>query len=233
MITSKYNLNFDASKLSISILKKYLKHILTNLNIDDFTKYTMPEQYVQNPDYNTSYKVIQEMSIMSLKEWKKNLEETNYDIDKFYLDSSSDMEKDSKYYYDSFRVIQNQIGNHEVQFEFYKFFYEIIHELISRNFIDVDYTNYIGLDNKSNSSAEHSSLEMELPESQAIPEIFTEKSSPLFSKMTSAVSKLTSNLPENIINNSLPIPSKQPDQDPEPELQLEPVFDLGPTNLFD
>jgi hypothetical protein len=150
--SDKFNLKFDASKLSINILKRYLKRILSDINPDDFVDYKIPDQYLDNPDYNTSYKAIQEMSVMSLKEWKLDLEKANNDISKICLD---DIEKDSKYYYESFRLIQHQVGNHDSQFEFYKFFYEIIHELISRNFIDVDYTNYISLEEEEEKLEKH------------------------------------------------------------------------------
>lgn len=185
--SEKFNLNFDASKLSINILKRYLKRILLDINPDDFVDYKIPDQYLDNPDYNTSYKVIQEMSIMSLKEWKENLEKVDDDISKFYLETSNDVEKDSKYYYDSFRLIQHQVGNHDSQFEFYKLFYEIIHELISRNFVDVDYTNYISLE-------ESTPLKKDEIQMQKV----TQETSPTETKITGTDSTVTSEETEDV-----------------------------------
>ena len=127
---------FNPSKLSANILKRYATVLLEDVEID--TDYKIPEKYKDNNLDYVTYKAILDMAILTIKEWKKNLI-LEKNIENLYSKDYGDIEQDSKFYYESFKIIQHEVKNNQTTlFEFFKLFHEIISELVSRNFIDVD-----------------------------------------------------------------------------------------------
>lgn len=131
----KTKLRFDPSRLSSGILKKYLIDHLDKTEIEELFSGAAPEQYSKNPDHLSNYKVLKDLSYMSVKSWKDNLKKTG-EIEDLYLNNDM-MIKDSKYYYENWKIIQNEVGNHEKHISFFGPVSEIVRELSSRNYIDL------------------------------------------------------------------------------------------------
>ncbi|RKO92015.1 hypothetical protein BDK51DRAFT_28202 [Blyttiomyces helicus] len=133
----KTKLSFDPSKLSTLILKRYLFDMLKKADVDKMlSESNIPSQYVDSPDNLTNYKVLVQMSRMSLIQWKQSLEQANDDVEKLYL-SSDTIEQDSTYFYKHWKIIQDEVSGHEEVMSFFRIISEIIKNLSSRNIVQV------------------------------------------------------------------------------------------------
>ena len=141
-------LAFEPSKLSLGLLQEYLKNILEDISLDSFKidskSLRIPNKYLDNPLDASNYKVLLDLSFMSIKNWKKQLQETNT-VDFLFTQENASIENDAKYYYESFQIIEQTIGDHHVQFSFFRLLYEIIHELSSRNYTEIDDSGMINM----------------------------------------------------------------------------------------
>ncbi len=132
----KTKLRFDPSKLSTGILKRYLKDILNGMDVDDLLSGNPPEEYMNDPDNLTNYKVLKELGMMSVTEWKKILEVNMDNVEHLYLQDDM-MLQDSRYYYESWKIIQEEVGSHEKQMSFFRLISEIVRDLSSRNVVEI------------------------------------------------------------------------------------------------
>jgi len=132
----KTKLKFDPSKLSTAILKQYLLDILRATEPDQLLAGDPPAPYTKDPDNLTNYKVLKELGLMSVKEWKMRLEKSNNDVEQLYLEDDM-VSQDSRYYYESWKTIQEEVGNHEKQMSFFRLVSEIVRNLGNRNFVEI------------------------------------------------------------------------------------------------
>jgi len=133
----KTKLKFDPSKLSTAILKKYLYDILHNTEPEQLLSGDVPPQYTKDPDNMTDYRVLKELGLMSVKEWKGKLESSGNDVEQLYLHDDV-MALDSRYYYEKWKTVQEEVGNHEKQMSFFRLVSEIVSNLGNRNFVEID-----------------------------------------------------------------------------------------------
>lgn len=134
----KTKLKFDPSKLSTGILKKYLKNLLNDVTVDELLSGDAPEEYTKDPDNLTNYNVLKELGTISVTDWKNNLDANSDNIEELYLEDDM-MLQDSRYYYECWKVIQEEIGNHEKQMGFFRLVSEIVRDLSSRNLVELTY----------------------------------------------------------------------------------------------
>lgn len=133
-------LPFNPSKLSTGILKRYLNELLQNIDVDKMLAATeIPEKYVQNPIWATNFKVTRDLAIMSVNEWKQRLQKEN-NVESLYLDDDDEMmQRDSAYYFECFKTVQDEVGSFEKQMEFFRLVSEIVRDLSSRAFVEISY----------------------------------------------------------------------------------------------
>lgn len=134
----KTKLKFDPSKLSTVILKRYLFDLLNNTEPEQLLSGDVPPQYTKDPDNMTDYRVLKELGLMSVKEWKSKLENNDNDVEQLYLDDDV-MAQDSRYYYEKWKTIQEEVGNHEKQMSFFRLVSEIVINLSNRNYVEIDH----------------------------------------------------------------------------------------------
>ena len=155
-LKSKTKLKFDPSKLSTNILKKYLtnmfdsqneiteyentrvllgSHLMENIieklsNLDEF----VTDNYINNPIDTTNYKILIQLSLMSLKEWKQIITQNN--IEYLYINDDSILQ-DSKYYFNSWKIVDDEVGSHDSIMNFYRILSDIISELSKRCVVEL------------------------------------------------------------------------------------------------
>lgn len=132
----KTKLRFEPSGLSTAILKKYLLIRLSEMEPETLLNCEPPSQYSKDPDNLTDYQVLKDLCLMSVKDWKLRLAENHDDVECLYLSDDS-VSTDSKYFYDRWRIIQEEVGNHEKQMSFFRLVSEIVGNLNNRNFVDI------------------------------------------------------------------------------------------------
>jgi hypothetical protein len=133
----KTRLRFDPSRLSICILKRYLLDLLNDTEPDVLLSGDPPSQYTKDPDNLTDYRVLREMGLMAIKDWKTRLDVNKGDVDCLYLDDDM-VATDARCFYESWKVIQEEVGNHEKQMSFFRLVSEIVANLSDRNYVDVN-----------------------------------------------------------------------------------------------
>jgi len=134
----KTKLKFDPGKLSSSILKKYLFNLLDGTEAETLLSVEPPAQYTKDPDNLTNYRVLRELGLMSVKEWKERLKEHEGDVEHLYLEDDM-VAQDSRCYYESWKIIQEEVGNHEKQMSFFRLVAEIVSNLANRSFVEIDH----------------------------------------------------------------------------------------------
>ena len=132
----KTKLKFEPSRLSSTILKKYLTMMIKQVTTELITKLiNIPHVYNDNPDTISNFKALKELCEMSIFDWKKIFQDTN-SIENLYIHDDM-VVQDSKYYYDSWKIIQDEVGNYEEQMNFFRLLSDIVAELNSRSFVEV------------------------------------------------------------------------------------------------
>lgn len=134
----KSKLRFEPYKLSTYLLKKYLVNILNAANVDELFDLKVPELYVKCPDSTTDYKVLIEMGKMALTNWKSALEANPDNIESLYIDDDM-MVQDSTCFYQSWKIIHEEVSNHEKQMSFFRLVSEMVKDLSSRSIIEISY----------------------------------------------------------------------------------------------
>ena len=137
----KTKLRFDPSRLSTALLKQYLLDYFngreTNQLLQLLASDEIPLPYGKDPDNLTNYRVLKELGLMSVKKWKNRLEESGNDVEQLYLDDDM-VSQDARYFYDAYKVVQEEIGNHEIQMSFFRIISEIVSNLANRNYVEID-----------------------------------------------------------------------------------------------
>lgn len=136
--TIKTKLKFDSSKVSSGILKRYLLNVLKSFDISCLTQ-DAPEQYMKDSESHTTYKVLCDLALMSVTDWKNFIKNNEENLENLFLQDDQ-IVTDSKYYYNSFQIVQEEVFSHETQVYFFKFVSEIVAELSSRSVVDIDIT---------------------------------------------------------------------------------------------
>jgi hypothetical protein len=129
-------LKFDPSNLSTPLLKRYLADLFNLTDAEQLLPAKPPEQYTKDPDNLTNYQVLRELSLISIKEWKRRLDHDG-DVQALYLNEET-VSQDSRYFYEKWKIIQNEVGNHDKQMSFFRLVSEIVSDLSSRNYIEID-----------------------------------------------------------------------------------------------
>ena len=132
----KTKLRFEPSKLSTGILKKYLLDLLNETEAETLLSCEPPSQYTKDPNNFTDYRVLKEMGLMAIRDWKNRLTKDKGDVECLYL--TDDMvAMDARCFYESWKVIQEEVGNHEKQMSFFRLVSEIVADLSNRNYVDI------------------------------------------------------------------------------------------------
>lgn len=132
----KTKLKFDPSKLSTNILKQYLVDLLNATDPEQLLSGEPPAPYTKDADNLTNYRVLKELGLMSVKQWKASLSQLN-EVEQLYLDEDT-VSQDSRCYYESWKIIHDEVGNHEKQMSFFRLVSEIVRNLANRNFVEID-----------------------------------------------------------------------------------------------
>ena len=130
-------LTFDPSKLSTSTLKSYLRdNVLMRFDPKSTFSGEPPEQYLKDPMTLTNYNAIRDLSMKSTMEWKNKLERDPLNVENLYLNDDT-IVKDSQYYYECWKTIHNEVGNHEKEMSFFRLVSEIVQDLSNRNVVEI------------------------------------------------------------------------------------------------
>lgn len=134
----KTKLTFEPRRLSSKLLKKFLGDILRAVKIEDIAagSTSVPEPYQCDADHSSNYRVLKEMGEISVRDWKHVVEQSD-DVDTLYTVEDDNIVQDSRYYYETWRVIHNEVGGHEKLMNFFKFVSTIVGELSSRAMVEL------------------------------------------------------------------------------------------------
>jgi hypothetical protein len=215
----KTKLKFDPSKLSTTILKQYLLDILHATEPDQLLAVDPPQQYSKDPDNLTNYRVLKELGLMSVKEWKMRLEKNSNDVEQLYSDDDM-VAQDSQYYYESWKIIQEEVGNHEKQMSFFRLVSEIVRNLANRNYVEVDYVG----DGTNPTPIADKEIEMK-PMTVVVPKITITPSASFIEPKTSLVPPLPHvSSAMSYYGSQFPLPVELEKE--EDEIQMESTLDL-------
>jgi hypothetical protein len=132
----KTKLRFNPNRFSTAILKRYLVELLDSMDLEELLQGDAPAEYMKDADNRTNYKVLKELGIMSVKEWKERLGKNNGNVECLYLHDDM-MLHDSKEFYECWKIIQDEVGNHEKQMSFFRLVSEIVSDLSERNVVEL------------------------------------------------------------------------------------------------
>lgn len=149
--TTSTKLKFEPKKLSDAILNKYLNSLFTKDNIlpilqDLNDNFTVPDKYKDNTVDTTNYKMILQLSYMSMQEWDKIIKENG--IEELYSINNSSIIQDCKYYSDIWKIIHEENKKFDAIMNFFRIAYEILNDLNQRSFIFVGDANPVTLNTK-------------------------------------------------------------------------------------
>lgn len=131
----KTKLRFEPSKLSTSILKRYLIQVIDDISPIELFELETPSEYLNDPDDVTNYVTLKDLALMSVTDWVAEIDH-NQDIENLYLNNDT-MLKDSQYYYECYKIIQNEISGHAPQMSFFRIVSEIVKDLSSRSLVEI------------------------------------------------------------------------------------------------
>lgn len=132
----KTRLRFNPNKFSTGILKRYLFDLLDAVSVDDLLSVEAPLEYTKDPNNRTNYKVLKDLGMMSVREWKETLEKNDGNVETLYLHDDM-MLQDSREYYECWKIIEDEVGGHEKQMSFFRLVSEIVSDLSSRNIVEL------------------------------------------------------------------------------------------------
>jgi hypothetical protein len=139
-MSSKIELAFQPELLSTLLLKRYLKILINDFHLEEHS--LVPEGYRFDACASSNFKVITDLTEMSVNDWKGLLMKKNKDdddaVEALYSTDDDTIVSDSEYLYQSWLTVDMEaVEDFSKQMNFFRLVSKIVRVLSSRSLVIV------------------------------------------------------------------------------------------------